>query len=145
METGGRRIDQYLKSNQSLDIVTSTGDAFAPNQTDEERINCLTDLRGVSVPVASAILSVFDPKSFAVIDFRTLRALAAAEPSVVDTTNYEPVAKFAWCLQNYREDPVAYELYMEIVRELAQSYKIFPRELDMALWAYDKEKFSPPS
>jgi hypothetical protein len=104
-KTSGRRIDHHLRSNTADEVVTTTKAAFVPNARDADRVEVLTDLTGVGVPVASAILTMHDPKEFAVIDFRALRSLAIIHPSLVDTSNYSTYAAFVRRLLNYKQTP----------------------------------------
>jgi hypothetical protein len=41
--------------------------------------------------------------------------------------------------RRYGNSTDAYEYYLDKVRQLAQSNDLIPREVDMALWQYDKE------
>jgi hypothetical protein len=77
-----------------------------------------------------------DPTTFAVIDYRALRALGVVQPGLLDTQTYSDYADF---MGYFREPDIeGYCFYMEIIRDIAQREGILPREVDMALWAYDK-------
>ena len=136
-KTGGRRIDHLLKENTPSAIETSTARAFGSGLNDSERVEILEELKGVSVPVASTILTAFDPARFAVIDFRTLRAIARVEPQLTDITNYGDFAEYARWLLNYKKDRDVYNSYIEIVRDISNRVNRSPREVDMALWVFD--------
>lgn len=138
-KTGGLRIDHLLKDNYQTETVTRTARAFDAGLSDSERVKILKKLNGVSVPVASAILTIFDPDRFAVIDFRTLRAIARAEPMLADTTNYDEFAEYAYWLLEYKQAPDVYESYMEEIRNVSSGANQSPREVDMALWVYDRD------
>jgi hypothetical protein len=131
----GGRIDHHLKKNSISSVERQTKLAFqAPS--DEAAVEALTELTGVRVPVASTILTMADPTTFAVIDYRALRALGVVQPSLLDTQTYSDYADF---MRYFREPDIeGYCFYMEIIRDIAQREGILPREVDMALWAYDK-------
>ncbi|ANW09678.1 hypothetical protein [Haloarcula hispanica pleomorphic virus 4] len=105
-----------------------------------EKISKLTEIKGVRVPMASSILTVYDPTSYAVIDYRVLRSLPKADPTLIDPNNY---TKYAHWLLNYQNDEQIYEEYLNTVRNIATNQGITPREVDMGLWKYDKETVSP--
>lgn len=86
-----------------------------------DKVDALTSIKGVGVPVASAILLFIDPTRFTVIDERAWRALREME--YVD--------------RELSEDPTIeeYVLYLGACRSLANEYDVDLRMLDRALWA----------
>jgi hypothetical protein len=88
----------------------------------ELRVGVLCCLRGVEVPVASAVLALLFPKEYAVIDFRVWRQLFGEERSVFTTGNYKQ--------------------YMQELRPLADELGWSVQEVDHAIWAYDRERQS---
>jgi len=131
----GGRIDHHLRKNSESAVEQQSRLAFqAPR--DEEAVEALTELTGVGVPVASTILTMANPTNFAVIDYRAVRALGVVKPALLDSHNYSQYAEFMEC---FREPTVdGYRFYMEIIRDIAQREGLSTREVDMALWAYDK-------
>jgi hypothetical protein len=95
-------------------------------------------LKGVGVPVASSILTMYDPHEYAVIDFRVLRAIPAVEPQFVNLRRYSEYKEFMEHFRSYDDQPATYRFYMDWVDRLAAAEGLTPREVDMALWAYDK-------
>jgi hypothetical protein len=133
----GGRIDHHLRKNSTSTVEEQSELAFRASG-DEESIEELTELKGVSVPVASTILTMFDPSSFAVVDFRAFRALGVANPALLDSVNYSRYVDFMNHFLNYGTNSAAYSFYMDEVRNLARQEGLLPRQIDMALWAYDK-------
>ena len=88
-KTGGNRIDHHLEKNLKSKVISTTVNAFERQKTPVERVEALRELDGMQVPMASAILAFFDPDSFAVIDFRAIRALASSSPTLVDPAIYD--------------------------------------------------------
>jgi hypothetical protein len=131
---------ERINKNDSTDVERQTRDAFQAT-TDAEAVNILTELSGVGVPLASTVLTVVEPDTYAIIDYRAFRGLAAAKPELVDprSDGYGPYAEFLECFRNYLTKADAYEYYMIHVREIADEEGLSPREVDMALWAFDKE------
>jgi hypothetical protein len=133
----GGRINHHLKQNDTGTVKRQSELAFRASG-DEESIEELTELKGVSVPVASTILAMFDPSSFAVVDYRAFRALRVTKPNLLDSTDYSRYVEYMNHFLNYRTNTSAYSFYINEVRNLAQKEGLLPREVDMALWAYDK-------
>lgn len=131
------RIDSFLKENNQIFVERRSAVAFQTSN-DEKKIEELTELTGAKVPLASTILTMYDPANYAVVDNRTFRALGAAEPRLLDSQMYPDYAEFIEHLQNYNSAPKAYSFYIDVIRQIAQREGILPREVDMALWAYDK-------
>jgi hypothetical protein len=109
-----KRIEQQFATNDDQSIaaaletvVTAAGGA--------EAVAALTNLAGIGVPTASAILTAIFPEKYTVIDGLALRALGIADSQ----------ATF-------------YLLYNNFCRSLAAEHKIDLRTLDRALWQWGK-------
>lgn len=63
----------YLSSTEER-IISISKKAFATN-FEKKKIELLAQLKGVSIPTASAILTLTDPKDYGVIDIRTWQTL----------------------------------------------------------------------
>jgi hypothetical protein len=106
------------------------------SSSDEGAVEELTKLTGVRVPMASTILTMAKPSEFAIIDYRALRALGVVKPELLDAQSYTDYSTFMECFRNPSSE--GYIFYIDIVREIAQQEDLSTREVDMALWAYDK-------
>lgn len=84
------------------------------------------------------MLTVAKPTEYAIIDYRAFRGLAAVKPELVTPAEYTTYAEFLEHFRTYLTKAEAYEYYMTHVREIAEEREFSPREIDMALWAYDK-------
>lgn len=82
------------------------------------RINCLCCLRGVGIPVASAILALVFPDDYAVIDFRGWRQVFGAK-------------REAFSLRDYRR-------YLREIARFAGELGWSVQEVDLAIWEYDR-------
>jgi hypothetical protein len=101
-------------------------DLRVPDSPHEERtlVRTLTRLPGVSVPLASGILGLVYPARFAVTDRRArveLKQLFAEYPAEETETDYLTT-------------------YLPLVRKIAAAHGITPRQVDMALWARNRER-----
>lgn len=88
-----------------------------------DKVEALTSLSGIGVPVASAILLFINPDRFTVIDERAW--------NVLQETGY--------LAQELSEDPTVdeYLLYLGACWTLANEYDVSLRTLDRALWVLD--------
>ena len=144
-----QRISQWkLQSSRNDSNITQNTDEAVTRQfrsaitasTDREAVDLLTELSGVGVPMASTMLTVAEPSQYAIIDYRAFRALAGVKPEIVDSRQYAEYAEFLEFFRTYLKNPEAYEFYMNHVREIAAAETLSPRQVDMALWAFDKER-----
>ena len=126
------RSVHYLDGNSPDQINAALGKATSPVILTKDAMEALMELRGVAVPVASAILTAIFPDRYTVIDFRTLEALG-----------YPPISvKF-------------YEDYLTFCKKLVESEIVraqdsLPaptalRALDRALWQWSKGSSENPA
>jgi hypothetical protein len=125
------RVVHHIDENLPEKIREALQKAIAPATSSREAILALTELRGVGVPVASAILTTIFPDRCTIIDFRALEALGH-EPDHVDF--YDRYLSFC----------------AGLAADLAQRGIIHPqdgypaptalRALDRALWQWSASK-----
>jgi hypothetical protein len=70
----------YLQNSPALVRVVSRAALAA--RSERERMAALTRLAGVSIPVASAILTLLDPRRYGVLDIRVWQLLHALDPAI---------------------------------------------------------------
>lgn len=70
------RAIQYIRSNHPTLIRSATRSALA-TRSERRRLEALMQLKGVSVPMASAVLMLLNPKRYGVIDIRVWQLLHA--------------------------------------------------------------------
>jgi hypothetical protein len=119
------RAVQFLIGNSNEKIRRVMAVATAPEATTETAMMALLELKGVDLPVASAILSAIYPERYTVLDFRALEALGHA-----------------------RHDVHFYEEYLAFCKRLAESNIVqaqsdLPaptplRTLERALWEWTR-------
>jgi len=118
------RQRERRRANTDAVIRTVTGAALSVSHPDEEyelelRVGLLCALRGVSVPVASAVLALVLPEKYAVIDFRGWRQVFGVE-------------RRGFSIADYKR-------YLARLRPLADELGWTIQEVDLAIWAYDRE------
>jgi len=91
-------------------------------KTKKEKIKILTDINGIGIAIASAILTVCYPNDFTVIDYRVLNSLKELGVEVKG---------------NPRENIKDYLRYVDICKAEAKKYGLTLRDFDRALWAMD--------
>ena len=72
------RVMGKCQRNSAATIRRISRAALA-TRSEQKRMNLLTSLRGVSVPMASAILTLVDPKRYGVLDIRVWQLLCAMD------------------------------------------------------------------
>lgn len=132
----GRRNINNVNENTEEEINSITKDVIESLSTEDTAylIKELVKLRGVGVKTASAVLTVLEPETFAVLDYRAVRALVW---KIGQAQSYEV---FYRSLEVFR-DPSAedYQWYNEKLNCIAKETDTTPRMVDMALWKFDKE------
>lgn len=108
-----------LDENTDSDIAVARQFASTPTTPEAMAVAVLTALRGVGIPMASAILTAINPVRYTVLDFRALQSLG---------------------LKNWPESFAFYVAYLKACRELAAKYGKLLRTLDRALWQWSKEQ-----
>jgi hypothetical protein len=113
------RIVPLLARNSSVEVEEITREALA----DPEYLRhwTLQRLRGVGAPMASALLTVWAPDRYTVLDFRAARSLhRMGELPGPDETPDFPT-------------------YLECCRAISKRLGVGLRDLDRALWQWSKE------
>ena len=118
----GRQRERRVGNTDEL-IRRVTGFALSLRHDDksyemELRLGVLCALRGVAVPVASAVLALVFPNEYAVIDFRVWRQLFGEDKTVFSIADYH---KYMLKLE-----PLASELGWPV------------QEVDHAIWEHDR-------
>ncbi len=114
-----RQKHNYLTNKKIIEKVTK--DVFL-EKDERKKMEKLCNLKGVGIPMASAILTIVFPNKYAVIDIRC-----------IDMLN-----KLNLTIKKYISLNVWLE-YLKIIRNLAKSNKLTPRDIDKILFAMHKE------
>lgn len=115
-----RRSKQKLKKNTSKQIEDLTRLAFA-EKDERKKMEYLIKLKGVGVPMASAILSVTNQNKYPVIDIRTVQAL-----NRLRLFNHTHISINCWLE------------YLSVMDKLKKRVNRTARELDKALFAFHR-------
>jgi len=119
MWKSARQKQRYIGNKDGVEQATK--EAFA--EADErQKMQILCHLDGVSVPMASALLTVVYPERYAVIDIRCLEMLKKMDCDIGSSASLN-----TWLV------------YLDTMRNMAQENAVTPRELDMALFAMHRE------
>jgi hypothetical protein len=117
------RQQERRKANTDDVIRVVTGAALSIEHPDKDyeielRFGILGALRGVGVPVASAILALVFPERYAVIDFRGWRQVFGEDKEQFSVSDYKR--------------------YLPKIQNLAQELGWPVQEVDLAIWEYDR-------
>jgi len=97
---------------------------------DLNKIELLTEIGGIAIPIASAILSVCYPRRFTVVDYRSCAALAKV-------LNVEPKALRKQLGGDPSAKPEAYLAYVERCKTEGERRGFDIRTFDQILWGMD--------
>lgn len=115
-----RRPKKLYELNTNEGIITKSKLAF--KEKDEFRkIQLLTELEGVGIPTASAILSVVNPEKYPIIDERCIQTFRKF--GIID---WKIITANRWIE------------YLNIIRKLAKNNNKTAREIEKALFAYNR-------
>ncbi len=117
-----RRPKNLYEQNKPEKIKECTKKVFT-EQNERNKIELLTNLKGVGIPTASAILCITNPEEYPVIDVRCIETLIDLKLIAWNTIN----------LNNWIE-------YLAIVRELANRHSKTAREIEKGLFAFNRIK-----
>jgi hypothetical protein len=115
----------HVERNSDHRVRKATGVALR-GATDRERIEALVALQGVSVPTASAILTLLDPERYGVIDIRVWQLLH--ELGVVDGNQ----AGAGLTVPQW-------EQFLVVIRQYSTLFQVSPRDIERALFAVHRE------
>lgn len=119
MWKSSRPKQRYINNKNKIERISKS--AFG--EGDEKRkMEILCHLNGVSVPTASALLTIVYPEKYAVIDIRCLEMMRKTEK----ISKYPSIK--TWLK------------YLDIMRAWSKENSVTPREMDMALFAMHKER-----
>jgi thermostable 8-oxoguanine DNA glycosylase len=114
-----RAKNRYLKNQNCVEQIAKL--AFL-EKDENKKMKILCQFDGVSVPVASAILTIVYPEEYGIIDIRCLEMLNTLGFEISKHPNIKTWLKF-----------------IKIMRKLAKENEITPRKVDMVLFAMHKE------
>ena len=125
-----RQLTSYRQNDGEGRVARVTQRAFSGDVLDDGKSAALCKLAGVGVPVASALLTAWNPDRFSIIDVRALHTLSAMHETV-DGIWFEHHAPQWW--KNH------YNLYMQACRSI--QHRVAPlslRDVDRALWKWSQ-------
>jgi hypothetical protein len=109
----------------SAATVRRVARAVLATRSERRRLALLTALRGVSVPTASAILTLIEPKRYGVIDIRVWQLLHAL--GAVDA-----------CPAGRGFGPAHWEQFLGLLRRHARALGTTPRLIELTLFYYHR-------
>ena len=119
------RALQLIKSNSPFRVRNATRRALA-TRSERRRLEILIELNGVSVPMASAILTLLNPKRYGVIDIRVWQLLHA-----VGTVTKNP-SGVRFSFKHWYQ-------FLMIIRYFAKRFGVNARDIERTLFLAHKE------
>lgn len=114
------RAIHQVRANTAKRVRAATTSALG-TRSEPRRLESLVRLRGVSVPMASAVLTLIDPRRYGVIDIRVWQLLHARGAV---RRNAEGVGLSAG---NWRE-------FLAVIRHFARKLRVKARDVERALF-----------
>jgi hypothetical protein len=114
------RSIRHIERNNPGQIKNRTSKALK-TRSEKLKIELLTSLLGVSIPMASAILTLIDPKRYGVIDIRVWQLLHKMK-----TVSGKPCG-VGFSFNNWYQ-------YLMIIRYFAKVYNVTARDIDRTLF-----------
>lgn len=114
------RTIRHIQQNREVTIKKTTKEALA-TRSEQKKLELLTSLKGVSVPMASAILMLTNPRRYGVIDIRVWQLLY--KMGTVKTNSNGTGFNFN---QWYR--------FLKIIRYYAGIYQVDARDIERTLF-----------
>lgn len=115
-----RRPKKLYNQNSNSDIINKTKLCFIEND-ELKKIQILTELKGVRIPTASALLSVTNPFDYPIIDERCIQSL-----NYLDHIKWTTITENNWLE------------YLMIVRNIAKTHNKTAREVEKGLFAFNR-------
>jgi hypothetical protein len=118
------RAVHHYERNAPATIRTKSRQVLG-SRDERQRLELLTSLKGVSVPTASAILTLIDPERYGVIDIRVWQLLFRI--GAVETKPGGIGFRFA-----------EWERYLTILRRHARALRVPARRVELTLFEYHR-------
>ncbi|MBI2652242.1 hypothetical protein HYX00_02145 [Candidatus Woesearchaeota archaeon] len=119
------RTINIIKKNSGKDVMTITKKAFS-TKSERKKIELLTSLRGVSIPMASSILMLTNPKRYGVIDKRVWELLFN-----IGTMKKNP--------KGINFDFKQWYHYLIVIRYFSKKFRVKARDIERTLFFVHKK------
>lgn len=119
------RPKKHYENNSEDEIITISKKVFSTKH-EKKRIEYLTSLKGVSIPTASAILTITDPNNYGVIDIRVWQLLY-----LYDSVKDKP--------EGIGMDFSHWYNYLMKLRYFAKKFNVSCRDVERTLFVHHKE------
>jgi hypothetical protein len=119
------RAIKYIKSNRADTIKKITTTALS-SRNEAQKITELVKLKGVSIPMASSILTLINPKQYGVMDIRVWQLLYQTG---IATTNSKGTA---FKIEEWL-------LFLNTLRHFAKTMNVTARDVERTLFLIHKE------
>ena len=118
------RVINHIYHNRAIRIQNIASAAFA-TRSEQQKLSLLTSLQGVGVPMASAILTLTNPRRYGVIDIRVWQLLhtMGAVHSNVNGTGF-----------SYQQ----WNIFLNILRTFAKKYNVGARDIERTFFEVHK-------
>jgi len=120
------RAIQRVRENTRHRVRAATGAALA-SRNEQRRLEALLQLRGVGIPMASALLTLVEPKKYGVIDIRVWQLLYTLRMVVENP-------------KGTQFHPGHWHQFLAILRRLASKFSVTARDIERTLFDVHKAR-----
>lgn len=115
------RAIHHIKKNSATRVRTATGRALA-TQSERRRLEALMSLDGVSVAMASAILTLLNPRRYGVIDIRVWQLLYGIRAVTKNPSG------LGFTFTHWQQ-------FLTIIRQFAEEFHVAARDIERSLFS----------
>jgi len=119
------RPKKHYLNNSEEEIIALSKQALSAN-SEYKQMLCLTALNGVSIAVASSLLTIINPKDYGIIDIRVWQLLYLYKEVKTNPKG-----------QGFEIED--YENYLQILRNYAKEFNLKVRDIERILFFYHKK------
>lgn len=119
-----RAIRHYKRNSPAT--IHRVSRAVLATRSERKRMELLTSLKGVSIPTASAILTLIDPERYGVLDIRVWQLLFA-----IDSVRRNPRGRGFTFAQWHQ--------YLRELRHYAREFRVSARAVELTLFRYHRK------
>jgi thermostable 8-oxoguanine DNA glycosylase len=131
MWKSSRTAGKNLETNEQA-VKTALENAVKSIKCERKAIESLLPIKGVGVPVASAIMTTIAPESYTIIDYRALETLKLLGEKFLSPDERFDSKHTKGSIDEYLD-------YLSYCKRLASRYDVCLRKLDYTLWQYSYE------
>ena len=123
-----KNIDENLNNIKDISKILLSSDTSLSDKLDK-----LTETKGVGIPRASAVLTVIYPKKYCIVDFWAWHGLLTLLRGKYNDSEYLKALNY---YKNYLSSKESYYFYLKQIKEIANDFGKTPRIIELILFTF---------